>query len=481
MSHAASPRGHRHLWPMPAIAALLTLLVGGYATERAFLADSVQPTGTALPDARLAPRAGEVYLGVSTHGVGAGVDGWDQAAGISQHPALYGRWTTPNGPFAPILADTASRPGITPIVHWNLPFANGRVTDGSQDTYILAQVAAVKAYRNPVFVRLDWEMNTDFYPGWNAPGVSPGQYVASWRHVVKLFAGVPNVAFVWSPNVFTSGNHQVSEWYPGDAYVDWTGLDAYPQSAPSSALLNGPGAMDASASFAAQHRKPLMLAEWALNTPHPDGADPINMVFDWAARYPAVRALVYFDFNLPPKDFRLASHPIAAAAFRKRTVGHPNFLLTVPGSTSPAGTASPSGSRPPTSTPSAAPSTGPTDSPSPWGNTGLGSPTHLYGIQSYTSVMLHWRPVSGASGYEVYRGGVPVAQTPSISYNDTGLTSGTPYTWTVAALDIRSVPGAISEPFTITPGRWGTHDQPCTYGPGHRPCRYPSEGSPPVP
>ena len=51
----------------------------------------------------------------------------------------------------------------------------------------------------------------------------------------------------------------------------------------------------------------------------------------WAKQHPkAVKALVWFDFSLPPRDFRLSAHPVGAAAFRARTNGNPAFLLSVP-------------------------------------------------------------------------------------------------------------------------------------------------------
>jgi hypothetical protein len=474
---------------------LAALLSSGGLVAIRLMAGPGQPIGTGLPDTRFAPRSGQIYLGVSTHGIMDGVDGWSRAAGISGHPALYGRWTKPNGAFSPILDEVSTRPGITPIVHWNLPFTGGRVSGGSRDPDIKAQAAAVKAYRKPVFVRLNWEMNATWYPGWNAPAVSPMQFVESWRHVVKLFADVPNVAFVWAPNVLDPHGYKTAQWYPGDDYVDWMGLDAYPQSAPATTLLNGAGGMEEQAKFAEQHNKPLMLAEWAVNSPHPDSADPINLVFDWAARHPVVRALVYFDFDLSSKDFRLATHPIAAAAFRARTVGKKNFLLSLTGETAPpttsgsprvTGTSSPTPTKSgdPSPSPSPSPSPGhsskptptPTATPPPQGNTGLDPPTHLIGTQDYTSVALGWRPVNTAARYEVYRDGNRIGETTGTRFEDTGLRNGVPHTWTVAAIDQRDVPGELSAPFKITPGRWGTHAHPCTYGPSHKPCRYPSEG-----
>jgi hypothetical protein len=295
---------------------------------------------TSRPLARFEPPDGQAYLGVSTHLITDGVDAWDAAAGIATHPALYGRWTTPDGAFQPILDEAATRPGITPIVHWNLDMTLGRVINGDQDAYIQAQADAVRAYGKPVFVRLDWEMNGFWYPRWNLANVTPDQFVASWRRVVSFFLDVPNAAFVWAPNALdyfdrAGVRHRTSEWYPGDDAVDWIGLDAYPQSgAPD--LVTGIDGMNEMAQFAFVHGKPLMLAEWAPDLPHPDVADPVHLVFDWAERYPnTVKALVYFDFETNGRDYRLSSHPVGALAFRARTAGNPRYLTEVPGSVDP--------------------------------------------------------------------------------------------------------------------------------------------------
>jgi hypothetical protein len=303
------PRPHSAFW----IAICCALIaVGG-----SLVGTSIRASASgALPGTAFVPADGQTYLGVSTHLITTGVDAWDRAAGIGTRPALYGRWTTPDGPFAPILTEVATRPGVAPIIHWNLPMDNGQITSGSQDAYISSQAAAVAAYGKPVFVRLDWEMNANWYP--------------HWRHVVSLFAGVQNVTFVWAPNVNDYNGQSPMTWYPGDQYVGWVGLDAYPQSAPATHLLNDSGGMNEFARFAAAHNKPLMLAEWAPNTPHPDTADPINLVIDWAEQYPAtVKALVYFDFQVGTKDFRLASHPVGAATFRARTSNHCRYVLTL--------------------------------------------------------------------------------------------------------------------------------------------------------
>ena len=276
-----------------------------------------------------------MLLGVSTDFYR--LDAFDAAAGISGHPAIYNRWTTPDGSLEPILDDARSRPGMAPMASWNLSLADGAVAAGREDDYLLAQVAAVKAYGGPVFIRLDWEMNATWYPQWNPPAVTPQAFVAAWRHVYQLFksAGATNAAFVWCPTVWPGpGGVDDSAWYPGDDAVDWVGLDAYPQGASPDYLLHGPDGMDSMAGFAAAHGKPLMLAEWAPQLPQPDTAAAIDLVLDWAARYPrTVKALVYFDFDNrgegQNKDFLLTDHPVGAAELRRRTQSNPTYATSL--------------------------------------------------------------------------------------------------------------------------------------------------------
>lgn len=69
-----------------------------------------------------------------------------------------------------------------------------------------------------------------------------------------------------------------------------------------------------------------------------------------------------------------------------------------------------------------------------------------------TTMTIAWNAVGGAAGYHVFRGGVQVTASPvgGTSHVDTGLSPGTAYSWTVAAVDAGGLEGAMSAPASGT-------------------------------
>jgi len=100
------------------------------------------------------------------------------------------------------------------------------IIKGKQDSYIKAQAKAAKAYKSPIYVRFDHEMNGNWYP-WS---INSQNFVKMWRHVWTVFhnAGVRNVKWVWTPNEQTAESDQRFDQhsrrlYPGSKYVDIVG------------------------------------------------------------------------------------------------------------------------------------------------------------------------------------------------------------------------------------------------------------------
>jgi beta-mannanase len=275
-------------------------------------------------------------VGLSTPGIGTNFDEFLSAVRL-RRVALYNRWTEPNGSFDWILNEFAKRP-VTGMISWNLPGdgTQASIAQGAWDANIRARAAEARAYRKPLFIRLNWEMNDFWYP-WSArsrigvarPGNAPFDYIAAWRHVVSLFNDVPNVTFVWCPNLLqpvpTGSGLTDWSWYPGDRYVGWIGVDAYPGSASWDWIEGGTQGLNAFDSFARQHGKPLMIAEWGLSTTGTgDSTWWMTTFLSWMSAHPSVKAQLYFDYDNSTTEhanYRLAEFPLAAAAYGDAMAG----------------------------------------------------------------------------------------------------------------------------------------------------------------
>jgi hypothetical protein len=105
------------------------------------------------------------------------------------------------------------------------------VIAGRYDSYIRSWAEAAREWGHPFFLRFNWEMNGNWF-AWmeGVNGNQPGEYVTAWRHVHDIFTsvGATNVSWVWCPNVDPGHKlRNLASLYPGDEYVDWTGLDGY--------------------------------------------------------------------------------------------------------------------------------------------------------------------------------------------------------------------------------------------------------------
>jgi len=139
------------------------------------------------------------------------------------------------GPFQAAEALEATKIGAVPLIQLNPRKITMRdVVAGKYDNLIKSYALAVKAFTCQIMLSFGHEMNGWWYP-WGMPSTKPSTFIAAWRHIHDLFSGegVTNVIWSWDPShqyaQFKAGKvaSPASEWYPGDRYVDWVGLDGY--------------------------------------------------------------------------------------------------------------------------------------------------------------------------------------------------------------------------------------------------------------
>jgi beta-mannanase len=141
--------------------------------------------------------------------------------------------------YEPVIRDA----GKTMIIFWepagtstapNQPqYNNDTIINGVWDSYITSFAKASIQYGAPYILVPMEEMNGDWYL-WNGTlnGNTSMKFIAAWRHIHDLFvaAGATNVKFGWAVNSNSVPNvagNQINDYYPGDAYVDYVGVDGF--------------------------------------------------------------------------------------------------------------------------------------------------------------------------------------------------------------------------------------------------------------
>lgn len=191
------------------------------------------------------------------------------------------------------------------------------IIDGRWDAYITKWAKAAKTADAPLLLRWGHEMNGNWYP-W-APalnGNDPQRYIRAYRHVHDLFVaeGATKVQWVWCINVDSApsdGWNQPAAMYPGDAYVDWIGLDGYNWgTAVSWGSWRAFSDLFSGAYAAAQSispSKPIIIGELASATV---GGDKVAWIADMftvmPSRFPKLKAFTWFDVQ-KEQDWRIHS------------------------------------------------------------------------------------------------------------------------------------------------------------------------------
>jgi mannan endo-1,4-beta-mannosidase len=165
---------------------------------------------------------------------------------VGKQPDTVGFFLGWDQGFRPDAVTRAWQQGMLPILTWeslpNLPpavrttvdadYEMSKILDGQFDDYIDQFAAGVKELGLPVVIRLDQEMNADYYPWSDTMTYNQrGEYVRLWRYVVDRFRAIgadKDVIWLWTPNrVDDIPQKQIASFYPGDDYVDWVGVDGY--------------------------------------------------------------------------------------------------------------------------------------------------------------------------------------------------------------------------------------------------------------
>lgn len=125
---------------------------------------------------------------------------------------------------------------------------------GEYDEVVKKYSAWAKTTNRPIYLRIGYEFDGPHNE------LEPKEYVKAYKHIVDLMRaeGADNIAFVWHSYASKPfKDYAVSDWYPGDEYVDWVGISVFGHAYGTDF---GPDC-DNVLNFSKEHRKPVMIAE----------------------------------------------------------------------------------------------------------------------------------------------------------------------------------------------------------------------------
>lgn len=240
--------------------------------------------------------------------------------------AVFVHWGNENK-FPTYLSDTVKARGKTLVIFWEATdynigtvdqprFSYDAINRGDWDTYMKSFATDAKNYGASIILIPFSEMNGDWFP-WSGTknGNTPEKAILAYRHVHDIFANAPNVKFGWAPNndsVPDIASNAIAKYYPGDAYVDYVGVDGFNFGNPWQTFDQ---VFSTSLALLATYNKPIYIFSFA-SAAGTNKATWITDAFSKAIlKYPKVEGWIWFNEN-KEQDWRINSDPNSLAAFK---------------------------------------------------------------------------------------------------------------------------------------------------------------------
>ena len=241
--------------------------------------------------------------------------------------------------------------GVIPHLTWELFFPDSvayntmpiegtydlfdEVLSGKHNAYIEQFAKDAKAFDSIVLIRFLHEFNGNWYL-WSGnknghENGGPEKVVAVWKYVVDKFreVGADNVKWIWNPHgpsidVSEEDWNDIVNYWPGDDYVDWMGMDAY-NWYPKDPWGGDRPFRDFDNCFRNLYDKcsklgdqPIMIAEFGTPEFNYEGSTKADWIEEamnkMQTEYPRIKMFVWFHIN-KELDWRLNSSPESLSAF----------------------------------------------------------------------------------------------------------------------------------------------------------------------
>lgn len=280
-------------------------------------APSPLPTPPPLPPTApvITPSSNEMEWGAYVGDSTVDIDTFENLVGkeVDMRSVFYGF----EDGFPMRYLSTIGTQGKTLLIFWESSFGYDSINNGSKDTIIRKFALDAKAYGYPVILAPFHEMNGNWSP-WSGTlnNNTPEKFVTAWRRIHSLFEGVTNVKFalvynsVSIPNI--SGN-QFKDYYPGDSYVDYVGLDGFNFGYP---WMSFKSIFDAPLKQIALYNKPIYIFSMG-SVPGVDKALWISDALGVQVYNYPIEGWVWFNQNGHDGNWLVNSDPASLEAFKK--------------------------------------------------------------------------------------------------------------------------------------------------------------------
>lgn len=194
-------------------------------------------------------------------------------------------------------------------------FSYDSILSGKWDSYITDFANQTKNFGGEIILIPFEEMNGDWYP-WSIDknNNSFSKHIAAYKYLRKFFVGITNVKFGWAVNnesVLIS-NLKISDYYPGDKYVDIIGVNGFNFDSP---WLTFSQIFDKSLIELESIDKPIMIFSTSC-APGPNKATWITDAFaTQIEKHPKIIGWIWFNEN-KEKDWRVSSDLNSLSAFK---------------------------------------------------------------------------------------------------------------------------------------------------------------------
>ncbi len=133
----------------------------------------------------------------------------------------------------------------------NIPVQD--ILSGKLDNNIIQIADRIKSLNYPVFIRPGFEFGRGNDGLHSDPDITAQEFVDVWIYIYNIFQSenITNVSWVW--NTVNPQSFNYLDWYPGDQYVDWWGINYFT----SYQIDNS----DQFLADALSHQKPVMICE----------------------------------------------------------------------------------------------------------------------------------------------------------------------------------------------------------------------------